>query len=83
MCWGHIRNKFESVYKSCKDDNADRFVQLIAMLYQVEAEYLFNRFTPEQIKKRRLQKDVSKILGLIYKKANELLCNPQRYHYSE
>ena len=44
---------------------------------------LLNRYTPEQIKKRRHQKDVSKILGLIYKKANELLCNPQRYHYSE
>lgn len=83
MCWAHVRNKFESVYKSCKDDNADRFVQLIAMLYQVEAECLLNRYTPEQIKKRRHQKDVSKILGLIYKKANELLCNPQRYHYSE
>lgn len=53
------------------------------MLYQVEAECLLNRYTPEQIKKRRHQKDVSKILGLIYKKANELLCNPQRYHYSE
>lgn len=83
MCWAYVRNKFESVYKSCKDDNADRFVQLIAMLYQVEAECLLNRYTPEQIKKRRHQKDVSKILGLIYKKANELLCNPQRYHYSE
>ncbi len=46
-------------------------------------ECLLNRYTPEQIKKRRHQKDVSKILGLIYKKANELLCNPQRYHYSE
>ena len=83
MCWAHVRNKFEAVYKSCKDNDADMFVKLIAMLYQIEAECLLNRCTPEQIKKRRFQKDVDKILGLIYRKANRMLNNPSRYHYSE
>ena len=83
MCWAHVRNKFEAVYKACKDNDADVFVKLIATLYQIEAECLLNHYTPEQIKKRRLQKDVSKILGSIYKKANNMLNNPKRYHYSE
>lgn len=83
MCWAHVRNKFEAVYKACNDANADMFVQLIATLYKIEAECLLNHYTPEQIKKRRRQKDVSKILGLIYKKANEMLRNPNRCHYSE
>ena len=83
MCWAHVRNKFESVYKACKDSNADMFVQLIATLYKIEAECLLNRYTPEQIRKRRHRRDVDKILGLIYKKSNEMLRNPNRYHYSE
>lgn len=33
--------------------------------------------------KRRQQKDVTKILSLIYKKANGMLANPIRYHYSD
>ena len=83
MCWAHVRNKFEAVYKACKDADADQFVKLIATLYNIEAECLLNRYSPEQIKKRRNKKDVSKVLSLIYKKANELLSNPQRHHYSE
>ena len=83
MCWAHVRNKFESVYKACKDSNADMFVQLIATLYKIEAECLLNRYTPEQIKQRRHRRDVDKILGLIYKRSNEMLRNPNRYHYSE
>lgn len=83
MCWAHVRNKFEAVFKACKDADADLFVKLIAILYSIEAECLLNRYTPDQIKKRRNQKDVSKILSLIYKKANEMLSNPKRYHYSE
>lgn len=35
------------------------------------------------LKKRRQQKDVTKILSLIYKKANRMLANPSRYHYSD
>lgn len=82
MCWAHVRNKFEAVFKACKDSDADTFVQLIASLYRVEAECLMNRYTPQQIKKRRQQRDVTKILSLIYKKANRMLANPNRYHYS-
>lgn len=83
MCWAHVRNKFESVFKACKDSDADTFVQLIASLYRVEAECLMNCYTPQQIKKRRQQRDVTKTLGLIYKKASTMLANPNRYHYSE
>ena len=83
MCWAHVRNKFEAVFKACKDADADTFVQLIATLYRVEAECLLNHYTPQQIKKRRLQKDVTKILSLIYKKANGMLTDFNRYHYSD
>ena len=83
MCWAHVRNKFEAVFKACKDADADTFVKLIATLYRVEAECLLNHYTPQQIKKRRQQKDVTKILSIIYKKANGMLANPIRYHYSD
>ena len=52
-------------------------------LYRIEAECLLNHYTPQQIKKRRQQKDVTKILSLIYKKANRMLTNPNCYHYSD
>lgn len=83
MCWAHVRNKFEAVFKACKDADAATFVQLIATLYRVEAECLLDHYTPQQIKKRRQQKDVTKILNLIYKKANEMLQNSNRYLYSD
>ena len=83
MCWAHVRNKFEAVFKACKDVDANTFVQLIATLYRVEAECLLNHYTPQQIKKRRQQKDVTNILSLIYKKANRMLTNSNRYHYSD
>ena len=83
MCWAHVRNKFEAVFKACKDADADTFVKLIATLYRVEAECLLNHYTPQQIKKRRQQKDVTKILSLIYKKANGMLTNSNHYHYSD
>ena len=59
--WTKGRIKF----KVCKDADADTFVQLIATLYRVEAECLLNHYTPQQIKKRRQQRDVTKILSLI------------------
>lgn len=83
MCWAHVRNKFEAVFKACKDVDADTFVQLIFTLYRVKAECLLIHYTPQQIKKRRQRKDATKILSLIYKKANGMLTNSNRYHYSD
>lgn len=82
LCWAHVRNKFAMTYEINKDANADWFVQKIGELYMVEAECILKRLKPHEIKKRRSQDDVTRILTSIYERAMKLL-NSKRKHYGE
>ena len=82
MCWAHVHNKFEQVFKACKDKDADLMVKRIGNLYRIEGECILAHMTPDEIKKRRNQPDVKKILESLYKRGVELL-NQKRKHYSE
>lgn len=82
MCWAHVHNKFEQVFKACKDKHAEWFSTTIGELYRIEAECIEANMTPEQIKERRDRKDVENILKRLYQKGSDLL-NQKRRHYSE
>ena len=82
LCWAHVRNKFAMTYEANKDMDADWFVREIGKLYKIEAECILKRLKPDEIKKRRCQYDVTRILTSIHDKAEKLL-NSKRKHYGE
>ena len=82
LCWAHVRNKFAMTFEANKDADAEWFVMKIGELYKIEAECILKRLKPHEIKKRRSQDDVTRILTSIYERAVKLL-NSKRKHYGE
>lgn len=82
LCWAHVRNKFAMTFEANKDADAEWFVMKIGELYKIEAECILRRLKPHEIKKRRSQDDVTRILASIYERAVKLL-NSKRKHYGE
>lgn len=79
---GIVYSHFERWFKFRKDLNADWFVKKISELYRIEAECILKRLKPDEIKKRRCQNDVTRILTAIHTKAKKLPDNKQK-HYGE
>ena len=78
MCWAHVRNKFQQAFLFCKDVKAEWFVQQIGELYRIEAECRILHMDAEQIKKRRNEPDVDKILSQLHKECQELLSDERK-----
>lgn len=82
LCWAHVRARFVYAADISKQEEANLFIDLIGYLYAIEAENIVLHRTPDEIKKRRAQKDICDTLKSIKKKALGMLAD-KHAHYSE
>jgi hypothetical protein len=73
LCWAHVRAKFHIAKEVSKDDYASWFEDMINKLYLIESQLIIAHATPEKIRERRQQKDVTDILTSIWCEAQRLL----------
>lgn len=73
LCWAHVHNKFAMAAEVGKEEDAVWFDNLIDYLYMVENENIIMERTPEEIKKRRAEKDVTDTLTALHDRAEKLL----------
>jgi len=73
LCWAHVRAKFHLAKEVSKDDYASWFEDMINKLYLIESQLIIAHATPEEIRARRQQKDVTDILTSIWCEAQRLL----------
>ena len=69
----HNRRKFHIAKEVSKDDYASWFEDMINKLYLIESQLIIAHATPEEIRARRQQKDVTDILTSIWCEAQRLL----------
>ena len=73
LCWAHVHNKFSMAAEVGKEEDAVWFDNMIDYLYMVENENIIMGRTPEEIKKRRAEKDVTDTLAALHDRAERLL----------
>jgi len=69
----HVRAKFHIAKEVSKDDYASWFEDMINKLYLIESQLIIAHATPEKIRERRQQKDVTDILTSLWCEAQRLL----------
>lgn len=73
LCWAHVFNNFDDALVISGEKDAALFKNLISYLYLVENENILHERTPEEIKKRRGEKDVTDTLVSLHNLAEKLL----------
>jgi hypothetical protein len=73
LCWSHVLCKYDSAAEIGKEADAVWFQNLIRYLYLVENENIIKERTPDEIKKRRAEKDVTDTLNALHDRAEKLL----------
>ena len=73
LCWAHTFNNFDDALVISGEKDAALFKNLISYLYLVENENILHERTPEEIKKRRAEKDVTDTLIALHELAEKLL----------
>ena len=82
LCWAHVRAKFHIAKEVSKDKFASWFEDMINKLYLIESQLIVDHATPEEIRARRQEKDVTDILTSLWCEAQRLL-NQKKPHYGE
>lgn len=73
LCWAHVRAKFHLSKEVSKDEYAAWFEDQINKLYLIESQLIMDHATPDEIRKRRQEKDVTDILTSLWCEAQRLL----------
>ena len=73
LCWAHVRAKFHLSKEVSKDEYAAWFEDQINKLYLIESQLIIDHASPDEIRKRRQEKDVSDILTSLWCEAQRLL----------
>lgn len=73
LCWAHVLCNFDDAVEISKEADAVQFRNWISYLYMVENENILRGRTPEEIKQRRAQKDVTDTLVKLHTHAERLL----------
>ena len=73
LCWAHVFNNFDDALVISGEKDAVLFKNLISYLYLVDNENILHERTPEEIKKRRGEKDVTDTLIALHELAEKLL----------
>lgn len=73
LCWSHVLCKYDSAAEISKEEDAGWFRNQIRYLYLVEDENIIMERTPDEIKKRRAEKDVTDTLIALHDRAEKLL----------
>lgn len=73
LCWAHVLCNFDDAAEISKETDAIQFRNWISYLYMVENENILRGRTPEEIKQRRSQKDVTDTLVKLHTHAERLL----------
>ncbi len=73
LCWAHVYNNFDDALVISGERDAEQFKNLISYLYLVENGNILHERTPEEIKKRRCEKDVTDTLMSLHSLAEKLL----------
>lgn len=73
LCWAHVLCNFDDAAEISKESDAIQFRNWISYLYMVENENILRGRTPEEIKQRRSQKDVTDTLVKLHTHAERLL----------
>ena len=82
LCWAHVRAKFHIAKEVSKDNFASWFEDQINKLYLIESQLILDHSSPEEIRARRQEKDVSDILTSLWCEAQRLL-QQKKPHYGE
>jgi len=73
LCWSHVLCKFGYAVEISKEGDGVWFQNMIRYLYLVEDENIIMGRTPDEIKKRRAEKDVTDTLIALHDRAEKLL----------
>lgn len=82
LCWAHVRAKFKYAEEISHDPDASFFLDRIGLLYLTEAECLMGGLTPDERRRKRRSRSVTKLLSAMYRKAKAMLKDGQA-HYGE
>ena len=79
-CLAHLRAKFKYALEQGKDKEAEYFLRLIGILYDLEEQYRLRNLTPEQIQKERQGEQTTRIIKQLRQRLDKLLTagNPMR-----
>ena len=79
-CLAHLRAKFKYALEQGKDKEAEYFLRLIGILYDMEEQYRLRHLTPEQILKERQGEQTTRIIKQLRQRLDKLLTegNPTR-----
>ena len=79
-CLAHVRAKFQYALEQGKDKEAEYFLRLIGILYDLEEQYRLRHLTPEQILRERQGEQTTKIIKQLRQRLDKLLIdgNPTR-----
>lgn len=79
-CLAHLRAKFKYALEQGKDKEAEYFLRLIGILYDLEERYRLKNLTPEQILQERQGEQTTKIVKQLRQRLDKLLTdgNPMR-----
>ena len=75
-CLAHVRAKFKYALEQGKDKEAEYFLRLIGVLYDLEEQYRLRHLTPEQILKERQGEQTTRII----KQLRQRITLPERMH---
>ena len=74
-CLAHARAKFKYAQEQGMDEDAEYFISLIAMLYELEKEYRLRHLTTEQIRQERQGERTAKIIHQLRQRLDKLLAD--------
>ena len=72
-CLAHARAKFQYALEQGNDEEAEFFLRLIGILYELEEEYRLRHLTPEQIRQERQGEKTAKIIHRLRERLDKLL----------
>jgi len=74
-CLAHVRAKFKYALEQGKDEEAEFFLRLIGVLYDLEEEYRLRHLTPEQIRQERHGAKTAQIIQQLRQRLDKLLAD--------
>ena len=74
-CLAHARAKFKYALEQGNDEEAEYFLKVIAILYEMEEEYRLKHLTPEQIRQERQGAKTTKIIQQLRQRLDKLLAD--------
>ena len=74
-CLAHARAKFKYALEQGNDEEAEYFLRVIAILYEMEEEYRLKHLTPEQIRQERQGAKTTKIIQQLRQRLDKLLAD--------